>query len=30
MNTKIKTYKIILDSKQFANMHGASSSEVAK
>jgi hypothetical protein len=30
MNTKIKTYKIIVDSKLFANMRGASLAEVAK
>ena len=30
MNTKIKTYKIIVDSKQFANMRGASPADVAK
>ena len=30
MNNKIKTYKILLDSKPFANMRGASPVEVAK
>ena len=30
MNTKIKTYKILVDSKPFANMRGASPAEVAK
>jgi hypothetical protein len=30
MNTKIKTYKIIVDSKLFANMRGATPAEVAK
>ena len=30
MNKKIKTYKIIVDSKPFANMRGASQIEVVK
>lgn len=30
MNNKIKTYKIMVDSKPFANMRGASPAEVAK
>jgi hypothetical protein len=30
MNTKIKTYKILVNSKPFANMRGASPAEVAK
>jgi hypothetical protein len=30
MNTKIKTYKIIVDSKLFANIRGSSPAEVAK
>jgi hypothetical protein len=30
MNNKIKTYKILVDSKLFANMRGASLAEVAK
>ena len=30
MNTKIKTYKILVDSKPFANIRGSTSAEVAK
>jgi len=30
MNTKIKTYKILVDSKQFANIRGSTPAEVAK
>lgn len=30
MNTKIKTYKIIVDSKPFANIRGSTPAEVAK
>ena len=30
MNTKIKTYKILLDSKPFANIRGSTPAEVSK